>query len=348
MAATIIDNAGTILGENEYAIRIAGDFNNSITNHATGQIYGNGGASIGSAVQLGGGNDKILNSGSISGTNGLAVSMGGGDDEFVWLTGGFVNGLIDGGAGNNTLRFDSTSVVILNQNNLVTNFNTTIIEQGKVEGTADARLGNVQIASGASLAGALTVGQISGAGSVDPGFSPGILTAHSIDPTGGMDFNFEFTGFDPVFNMPAASVNDIIRLTNAAPFTASMTGGNAISIFFDVAGINDGDIFKGGFFTDTAADFLSSFSGASFQYYIADAGGSTIYLSKNYSALDMSLWNVSLGTVAQSADFGAGAVNGQIAQFTIQAVPEPSTYALMGLGAAAFLLLARRKLRRNA
>ena len=47
--------------------------------------------------------------------------------------------------------------------------------------------------------------------------------------------------------------------------------------------------------------------------------------------------------VPQSADFGAGAVSGQITQFVV--VPEPMTLALAGIGSA---LVAWRVLRRRA
>jgi hypothetical protein len=49
----------------------------------------------------------------------------------------------------------------------------------------------------------------------------------------------------------------------------------------------------------------------------------------------------STGVATPPAVFGAGA--GQISGFTITSVPEPSTIALGGLGAAALLLFRRRK-----
>jgi len=69
------------------------------------------------------------------------------------------------------------------------------------------------------------LGTIEGGGQVGPGNSPGILTAAATDPTEGMDYNFEFTSTGmPTYSNNTASVNDVLRLTDATtPFTASLT-----------------------------------------------------------------------------------------------------------------------------
>jgi autotransporter-associated beta strand protein len=71
-----------------------------------------------------------------------------------------------------------------------------------VNGTAGA----VTVNSGGSLGGSGSVGAISGSGTVGPGNSPGILTAPSVDPTAGTDFNFEFTSLSPTYSSATASV----------------------------------------------------------------------------------------------------------------------------------------------
>jgi autotransporter-associated beta strand protein len=208
---------------------------------------------------------------------------------------------------------------------------------GSIAGSA------VTVSSGASLSGSGTVGAISGAGEINPGNSPGILTAPSVDASGGLSFNFEFTSLNPVYSDASASLNDVLRLTAATPFTASLTSANTVNIFFDVDVFEEGQFYTGGFFTDTQADFLSQIVDASFNYYVQDAGGSVSYGGQSYSALGAGL-AIDLTTINQSAGFTGGAIDGQVVQFEV--VPEPSTYALLVLAAAALGARAWRKRRR--
>lgn len=60
-----------------------------------------------------------------------------------------------------------------------------------VDGTIASSSG-VSLDSGGTLAGWGLTAAIAGSGSVDPGHSPGILTAPSANPAAGLDFNFEF------------------------------------------------------------------------------------------------------------------------------------------------------------
>jgi hypothetical protein len=63
----------------------------------------------------------------------------------------------------------------------------------------------VAVAAGATLAGHGAVSSISGAGTIAPGNSPGILTATHLDPSGGMDFAFDFTqAGSPTYSNAAA------------------------------------------------------------------------------------------------------------------------------------------------
>ena len=89
----------------------------------------------------------------------------------------------------------------------------TSVEAGELKVNGSIADSAVTVASGASLSGSGAVGAISGAGAINPGNSPGILTAPSVDPSGGLAFNFEFTNLNPVFSDATASVNDLLRLT---------------------------------------------------------------------------------------------------------------------------------------
>ena len=202
----------------------------------------------------------------------------------------------------------------------------------------------VTVASGASLSGYGSVGTIGGAGAINPGNSPGIITTPQVNPSGGTTFNFEMTGTAPNYSDAASSVNDLIQITGGTPFSQALAAGNGINIYFSGAALFTGSTavqYKGGFFTDQSASFASSISGATYNYYFANASGTNSYNGANYydkaqyeSLILGTNMLITVSTVAQTANFGGGDINGQVMQ--VQVVPEPSTYALLGLSAAAF------------
>jgi len=214
----------------------------------------------------------------------------------------------------------------------------------------------VTVASGASLSGYGSVGAIGGAGAINPGNSPGILTTPQVNPSAGTDFNFEMTGTAPNYSDAANSVNDLIQITGGTPFSQALAAGNGINIYFSGAALFTGSTavqYQGGFFTDQSASFASSISGATYNYYFANGSGSTIYNGANYytkaqyetAVLSSNLMTITVTTVAQTANFGSGDINGQVMQ--VQVVPEPSTYALLGLSAVAFGAYRWRRRRRG-
>jgi autotransporter-associated beta strand protein len=198
----------------------------------------------------------------------------------------------------------------------------------------------VTVNAGGSLAGSGAVAAIAGSGSIDPGNSPGILTAPSVNPAGGLDFNFEFTQLgSPTWGTATASGNDVLRLqSGTTPFTASLTSGNAINVYLDVASLGVGNTFRGGFFTDRDADFLPSITNASFNYFLAAEGGTVSYGDNAYNAYT-GPYTFDWSTVVESAAFSGGSETGYVSQFVV--VPEPGAIGLVTLAAMGGIVAAR-------
>ena len=191
----------------------------------------------------------------------------------------------------------------------------------------------VSVAAGATLGGSGTVPTISGAGLVSAGNSPGILTAASVNPAGGLDFAMEFTHTgSPTYGSPTASVNDVLHLTGG--FSSNFGPGNAVSVYLEVASIAAGQQFHGGFYTDASSNFINTISGAAYNYYVLGDGhgsnlfnGTYYYTLGQYDATHGNSFSVALSTVAETANFGSGNVSGQVTQFAV--VPEPGTIAML-------------------
>lgn len=199
-----------------------------------------------------------------------------------------------------------------------------------VNGSIATSSGLVVNAEG-TLGGTGVVAAIEGSGTIAPGNSPGILTTPSVDPSGGLGFAFEFTQTgSPTWGTAAASGNDVLRLTDSvSPFAVTLDASNAIAVYLDVASLTLGDTFRGGFFTDRDADFLSSVQDATFTYYLASGTGSVDYNNVLYDPYNGPL-SFEWSTVAESATFSGGTEAGFVSQFV--AVPEPSTWVLLAGG----------------
>jgi len=168
-----------------------------------------------------------------------------------------------------------------------------------------------------------------------------------------MSFNFEFTSINPVYADASSSSNDLLRLTASTPFTASLTSANTVNIFFNVADLVDGTSYSGGFFTDSGVgvgNLIDSIVDANVNYYVRGDGNGTDATYEGAGYYTLSNYDSGLAVVADavtqgSADFAGGTVvDGAITQFNV--VPEPSTYALLTLGAAALAAHAWRKRQR--
>lgn len=212
--------------------------------------------------------------------------------------------------------------------------NGTLVVNGSVSGTT------VEVNGTLAGSGVLTNGTLSGSGSIEPGNSAGILTAAAVDPSGGLDFHFEFHVANglPDWDAPTASGNDVLRLTSGTPFTEALSAGNIINIYLNVGSLTYGDQFEGGFFTDQGGSFLSMIEDATFAYYVQDESGGVTYQGESYRLYD-GAYVFDLATISRSADFGSGVIHGTAMQFTL--IPEPSVTLL--LGGMALLIRRRRR-----
>jgi len=202
-----------------------------------------------------------------------------------------------------------------------------------------ANTSGVTVSAGATLGGSGSIdAALAGAGVVAPGSSPGILTATQFNPAGGLGARFEITGTAPAWGTAAASTNDVLRLSSATPFTASLSAANVIDVLFGLSGgspITSGT-YLGGFFTDADSDFLATIENGTFRYWVSgsygDPGNQQTFTEGLYSplaAFDANL-SVTLSTVGVTAGFAGGAEAGYVTQFVV--VPEPDAMALAGLG----------------
>jgi autotransporter-associated beta strand protein len=207
--------------------------------------------------------------------------------------------------------------------------------------------GLVTINAGGTLGGSGRINsEVTGAGLASPGNSPGILTVSQTNPTGGMDFAFQMTAVgDPDWSDSANSLNDVWRITHATtPFTASLTAANVVDVYF--AAIADGDVFRGGFFTDRNLDFfVNDIDDATYNFWVLGGSDTTFEGDGYYSLASYDpLLTIDVSTVqVASANFAGGdpIENGWVTQFSVseivtEVVPEPSSHlSWLLLGAAA-------------
>jgi autotransporter-associated beta strand protein len=286
-----------------------------------------------------------LRAGNTSAFGSGAISVSGGFLDFNGFTiGNTLN--VSGGSLTGLQNYTGTQAVsgtAAYSGTVASNLNVT--SGGKINTTGATFTGAINVGSGGTLAGSGTVNSIAGAGTVGPGNSPGILTAQTLDLSGGADFKFELTTATPTYSNASASGNDVLHLTDGtAPITGTATDANVFDIYLNVTTLTSGD-FLGGIFTDKSSDFSALVLGGTYNYYVKGDGlGTNVYNSLNYYTLGeynistSSTWTITASVApVPSADFAGGTVSGGFEQKFTTAVPEPSTYAMLLLGMGAVI-----------
>lgn len=156
-AATTIYNEGTIQGDGHgptgvsstdaaamqaringaEAIDILGNFNDSITNAATGKIIG--------GIFTDGGNDFLSNAGSITAMAGSAVNMGVGDDTILNRATGSIAGSVLTGDGNDTISNDGAITVTGGNAVSMGNGDDLLVTGGTITGNVDMGAGTDEV-----------------------------------------------------------------------------------------------------------------------------------------------------------------------------------------------------------
>jgi hypothetical protein len=333
VAATSITNSGLIQGKTGYGVRIIGTFADTVTNNSGGTIQGTNHAVAEAVIQTGGGNDIVTNAGSIihdGGNTQTAIATEAGDDT-VTITGNtaVVTGGIDGGSGGETngdlLKFDlGAPSSTFSLAGVVSNFEKVQVLSGTVNLTgANLNTGTTTVANGATLRANNVSGSATGTSAV---------TVQNGGTLGGAGTINGAVAIEDGGNLAAGN----------SPGTLTLNGGLTVEdgseMTFQLGTISDQLIVNGGLTFAGLGQLILN---------IEDSGGltTTDYDLINFDTLtNFDLSHVTLGDTptgfAGLLTFNSGKLT-----LSVSAVPEPSTYALMGLGL--LVLAAGSRLRKS-
>ncbi|HEX5789781.1 MAG TPA: hypothetical protein VFY13_01455, partial [Luteolibacter sp.] len=317
------------VGSNVTAITQASN-SNALTIQTNALTVNSGGTTLNAT-----GTAKLTVSGGVAGTGNLILNTNHNSaSNGITLSGAAVNNLgtiTNSGTGtagtvisstidynvSGVIQNSATSSLTLSGVNYYTGATTVTSGSMIINGTVASS--SVVVDGSLSGTGTMTNATLSGSGAIHPGNGAGIMTAALIDPTDGLDFNFEFTAANtlPTWSAPTASVNDVLRLTDLFnPIVVPMNGTNLISLYLNVASLTVGNMFTGGFYTDKNASFQTAIAGANYQYYLANANGAITYNGNKYD-LYTGLLAFTVSTVQQTANFSNPSSTGYVTRFTV-------------------------------
>jgi fibronectin-binding autotransporter adhesin len=158
---------------------------------------------------------------------------------FSNVSGSVANNIVSTGGTGGLIKTGASTMTLTGTN---TYTGTTTVSGGSLIINGAVASTSVVVDGALGGSGVMENATLSGSGSINPGNSPGILTAAATNPSGGLDYNFEFTAANslPTWNAPTASVNDVLRLTSATPFSSTMDSDNVISIYLNVPSFGRG------------------------------------------------------------------------------------------------------------
>lgn len=171
LAATELINDGLVRGVTGFAFKAIGSFADRIVNGVTGLLRGGGSDA---AVQIGGGDDVVVNAGRIQGDGGKAIDLGDGDDTLhVVGPHAVIVGDVHGGAGRNTLLFEVGAGNRIGYDGVLSAFDVVRLVSGttSLSGVSLA-LGTTTVEHGATLGGDGAVGGkvvVAAGGTLAPG-----------------------------------------------------------------------------------------------------------------------------------------------------------------------------------
>jgi hypothetical protein len=328
-ADTTVTNSGTIKGDSDSAIVVAGvsgptTFKVTIINQAAGTIQG-GGATT--AAIVGGLNDMTINnSGIIDGSSsGKAILGGGGKVTLNILSGtAQILGDIDGGSGSgNAVVVDPGTGHTFSYAGTISHFATAQVKSGTFSLSGTLNASSVSVTGGA-LGGTGTVGgpvTVATGGAIAPGNSAGKLTLQSgLDLSGGGGYLWQLGSLKDDGTGTAGTDFDQILLTGG---NLALAGTSQLTLDFSLLAGSD-------------PNSANAFWQSNHSWTIIDGSG---------SATDSGSTNFAQITDASFADGNFSTVtnpNGDTV-LNYQAVPEPGSFGLLGFGALG--LLARRRAR---
>ncbi|WDY55724.1 autotransporter family protein [Pseudomonas sp. PSKL.D1] len=341
VAATAINNAGLIVGENGFGIKLIGNFD-----------------------------DTVINSGSIRGGNGLALSMGAGNDTLVVQTGGVFEGLVDGGDGYDSVTLDGTgsfgnssgfetlqvsggtwtlsSIDDFSEGGVV-NAGATLVNQGSI-------LGQMQVVQGATYAGGGSVGGLKIDGTLLTNSALGVAKVNG-DLTFGQGSTLAY-GVNADGTSAPISVSGTANLSGATlrvqptpgqyPWQSQYTVLNASAINGTFAGVTSDYAFltPSLSYTSTSVGLAYTRNDVAFADYARSGNGAAVAHSLDSLDHSTTLYNAVLGSSAANAGNAieqlAGANTANLAAATLAGTAQVGSSmlgAMQAMGSNAGLLV---------